>query len=236
MKRIVICCLMALGAVTACHAQDAVVKPAEVQSYKAGGTPIAIPPPSAAMSEVGRDTRGLMDVFVASSNRLIAGFVLTTDLPKLAKPSDDLVLSQYAMVQVPRREEYMDCSASDFKEVMDGMRETFGDVISSSMKEAEGELNRRLKSLDLKDATVSLGEPLQLGGFFSKPDAYGFGMVMPVSVGGRNARMVMGGAIVRVRQRILFVYLYSEYKTEDTVKWLRKTTEEWVDAVLRANR
>ena len=64
----------------------------------------------------------------------------------------------------------------------------------SSMKEVEEEFNRRMKSLDLEEATVSLGKPIQLGCLFSKPDAYGFGMVVPVEMGGQKSTMVGGAA------------------------------------------
>jgi hypothetical protein len=220
----------------AASAEEPALKTAQVPTVKAGGTPIAIPPPTTEMSEVGYDNREFMEVFVAPNNRLIAAFVLTNDLPKLTSGSDNLMMSRYAMVQVPRRGEYMDCGASDFKEVTDGAKEEFGNIMSSSMAEAEEEFNRRMKSLDLEEATVSLGKPIQLGCLFSKQDAYGFGMIMPLSMGGENMKMGMGGALMRVKQRLLFVYLYSEYKDEDTVKWLRKTTEAWADAILKANK
>ena len=77
--------------------------------------------------------------------------------------------------------------------------------------------------------------PVQLGRLFSKRDAYGIGMIMPLSMGGINMKMGMGIALMRVKQRLLFVYLYAEYKNEDTVKWLRKTTDDWADAILKAN-
>ena len=187
------------------------------------------------MNEVGYDNREFMEVFVAPNNRLIAAYVVTNDLAKLTSGSEGLILSKYAMVQVPRRGEYMDCGESDFKEVTDGAKEQFGNVMISSMKEVEEEFNRRMKSLDLEEATVSLGKPIQLGCLFSKPDAYGFGMVVPVEMGGQKSTMVGGAALVRIKQRLLFVYLYAEYKNEETIKWIRRETEAWANAILKAN-
>ncbi len=235
MKKALVACVLVLAPATVVHAQDAAAKPVQIESFKAGDTPIAIPPPLPEMSEVGYDNREFMEVFVAPTNRLIAGFVLTSALPTL-RQGTDITLSKYAMVQVPRRGEYMDCKESDFKEVTAGFKEQFGDAMNSSIKEAEAEFNRRMKSLDLKEATVSMGAPIQLGCLFSEPDAYGFGMVMPVEMGGHTTKTGMGGALVRVKQRLLFVYLYSEYKDEETVKWLRKATEDWADAILKANK
>lgn len=105
----------------------------------------------------------------------------------------------------------MDCGASDFKEVTDEAKKEFGDVMSSSMREAKEEFSSRMKSLDLEEATVSHSKPIQLGCLFSKQDAYGFGMIIPLSIGGENMKMGMGSALIRVKQRLLFVYLYSGY-------------------------
>ena len=232
MKRMMIGCLLSLGIAAMSVAQDSGTKSAPVESFKAGGTPVAIPSPTAEMSEVGYDNREIMEVSVAPENRLIAAFVPTEDLPKFTKGLDEL--TRYAMVQVPRRGEYMDCGASDFKEVTDGLKEAFGDVMSSSMKEAEDEIKRRMKSLDLDE--VSLGKPIQLGCLFSKQDAYGFAMVVPVAMGGQNMKMACGAVLMRVKQRLLFVYLYAEYKNDETIKWIRKATEDWADAILKANR
>ena len=231
MKKIMFCVLiLAIAAIG--NAQDTMVKTVAVKSFKAGGTPIAIPSPTKEMIEVGYDNREFMEVFVPSHNRLIAAFVLTNDLPRLKKGSDD-IMSKYALVQVPRRAEYKDCGPSDFKNAVKGQ---FGELVNSSMKEVEEEFNRRMKSLDLDVAKMSMGKPVQLGCLFSKQDIYGFGMIMPLSMSGKDIKMVMGASLMRVKRRVIFVYLCAEYKNEDTVKWIRKTTEDWADVILKANK
>jgi len=204
------------------------------QSFKAGGVSILIPVPSSVFVEAG-DSRSLMELFVPQNNRLLSGFVFPEDLPLLAKGGDDSILTKYALVEVPRRGEYMDCGTNDFKDVISGAKKSFGDITTSSLKEAEEEFNRRMESLDVTNAQLSIGNPLQLGCLFSKSDAYGFGMIAEVSMSGKNIKMAMGSALLRVKKRLVFVYLYAEYKNDDTVKWIRKTTEEWSDAILKAN-
>lgn len=129
----------------------------------------------------------------------------------------------------------MDLEAEDFPQVAAGVKREFGGpASSSSFQAAEEELKRRLKSLNI-DTEVSLGKPVQLGTLFSKQDAYGFGMISPVSVGTRVMTMGMGGAVVRVKKRMLFVYLFSQYQNEESIEWLRSTTEQWADAMLKQN-
>jgi len=40
---------------------------------------------------------------------------------------------------------------------------------------------------------------------------------------------------MRVKERLIFVYLYAEYKDEESIVWLRRTTEAWCDEILKLN-
>ena len=129
----------------------------------------------------------------------------------------------------------MDLSAKDYKDVADQLEQQFGAVLDTAIKEGEDEINRRLKAQNLDDDKISLDQPVQLGGFFSKPDAYGTGIIMQVTTNGNTNKVVAGIIFLRVKNRMLFAYLYSVYKDQDTVKWVRKATADWADAILKAN-
>lgn len=232
MKKVV-ALLLVLGIAAICNAQDSAIKTSAIKSFKAGGTPIAIPPPTAEMSEVGYDNRESMNVFVPTTNRLIAAFVLTEDLPTHRSAKSGRLLSEYAMVEVPRRGEYINVGADDFKEFSEEIGRQFGAVISSSKDEIEEDLNRRTQALDL--GSVKMRKPLQLGCFFSKHDAIAFGLIQRYSMAGKSANLGTGVAFVRVKHRLLFLYLYAEYKNKGTIKWLQRTTEDWADAIHRSN-
>jgi hypothetical protein len=232
---VMIACFFVLGVLEIGNAQESTLKTTPAQSFKAGGMPIVILPPTTEMSEVGYSNRDFMDIIVNPNNRLIAAFVPTNELPMFRKESDAPKLSKYAMVQVLRRGEDMVIDTSYFSKLITHLKEKFGDLIDSSLKSVEEEFNRRMKSLDLDEATMNLGTPVQLGCLFSKQNAYAFGMITPTSWGGQNTKLVMSCAFVRVKQRLLFVYLYADYKNEDTVKWLRKTTVDWVNTILTSN-
>jgi hypothetical protein len=214
--------------------EPGMAKPAGVPSYRAGGESITIPQPTNDLVEVGSDSRVIMEVFVPDQNRLLAAFTLSDDLPKL-RSGGNSALSKYSLVEVPRRGEFADFSAKDFNELAEGASKEFGAVLNSSVKESEDGLNRRMKALDLDDAKIILDKPVQLGSFFSKQDAYGVGMIMPISKDGNTTKMVVGIIFLRARNRMLFAYVYATYKDQETVKWMRKTTEEWADAILKSN-
>jgi hypothetical protein len=216
-------------------AQTTIVNKDKVQSFLAGGVSIRIPVPDTTFIEVGNDNRKSMDIFVPQSNRLLSAYVLTGDLPHLFKEEKSYLMARYALVEVPREGENMDCEVSDFKQVTDGLKESIGNTFSTLSKESEDEFNSRMKSLDLADMQVKIGQPVQLGCFFSKNDVIGFGMLMGYEIGGSNIKMGMAVILMRVNKRLLFVYLYAEYKNDETIKWLRNTGEKWSDEILKAN-
>ena len=206
---------------------------ADVPAYRAGGTPIVIPPPTSDMVELGQDYRVVMEVLVPDQNRLLAAFVLPSDLA-IIKSGGKNSLSKYALAEVVRNGEFKDLSAKDYKELADSLEQQFGAVLDSSIREGEDELNRRSKALNL-DTKISFDKQVQLGGFFSKQDAYGTGIIMPVTANGNTTKVVAGIIFLRVKNRLLFAYLYNVYKDQETVQWMRKATEEWADAILKAN-
>lgn len=223
MNRLLIVCLFTLGTVVNAVAVGNVTNSAPDQLFSIGGTPIAVPLPASEMTEVGNDNRGLMvEVLNDPKTRLVAAFVLTNDLPKLREARHDLL--RYATVIVPRGNEFRDIDVNDFRELKQMAGQTIGKVVDTT------------EQASASDSEPSLSKPMQLGCFFSKEDAYGFGMAVSVVKGDTNRRMAIGGAMLRVKQRFFFAYLYSEYKDEETVKWIRRATETWADAILRANK
>ncbi|MDL1970861.1 MAG: hypothetical protein LWW94_07795 [Candidatus Desulfofervidaceae bacterium] len=218
-----------------CFAQTAADKSVSVLSFKVGDVPVTIPAPTKEFSEVGYDNREIMEVAVPPANRLVCAFVLKSDLPRLTRHDEELKLTRYAFVEVPRRGEYMDWKTSDFKKLIETMKGSLGNTISSSVEESEEELNHRLKSLDL-NTKVRIGQPVQLGCFFYKENAFGFGMIVEYMMGNKAVKVVVGTMVLRVKERLLYAYLYAEYKDINTIKWVRKTMEQWSDTILKANR
>ena len=45
----------------------------------------------------------------------------------------------------------------------------------------------------------------------------------------------MGIAVLRVKERLIFAYLYRKYESAETVTLLRGQLERWADAILLAN-
>ena len=209
-------------------------KAAAPETYRAGGKQFALPAPSSDLVEGGPDNRIVMENFVPDNNRLVAAFATPEDLAALRAGSKKL--TKYAMVEVPRKGEFAEFSAGDFKDLADGAAQQIGVAMDSAVSEGEETFNRRMKSLELDNLTVKLDKPVQLGTLFSRSDAIGFGMILPVTVAGTTTRMIAGVIFLRVKNRVLFAYLYGSYKDESSAQWIRKASENWADAILKANQ
>lgn len=194
-----------------------------------------IPAPEGDLVEIGDDYRVVMDPVVPDSNRLVAAFVLPEDAQTIRSGSN-VQLLKYGLVEVPRRAEFVEVDTAAFNQVTDTMAQQFGGSLDASMKNQEDEFNRRLKELNPTAPTITFDKPVPLGIIFSRQDACAFGMIMPVSAQGNTIKMITSIGVLRAQDRILFTYLYSVYKNEDTVKWLRTTSEQWSDAILKANQ
>ena len=92
-----------------------------------------------------------------------------------------------------------------------------------------------MKSLDLEKFTLKLDQPIYLGQFFSKPNTYGFGLRLSASMDAEVFEAVIGGAVVRVNNRLINIYFSSEYENVETIKKVEATLEEWADAILKVN-
>jgi len=212
---------------------DATTRIAEIPTYRVGGMSIAIPVPASDLIEMGQDYRVIMEVSVPEQNRLVAAFVLPDDLAVI-KSGGKYRLSKYALIEVSRSVEFTNFSTKDFKDFSDSANRELGNVLTSSTKEIEEEVNRRVKALNLDDK-VSFDKPISLGCFFSKQDAFASGMLLSVTMQGVTKNMINVSAILRVRNRAIFVYIYAVYEDQDSLKWVQKTTEDWADAILKAN-
>ena len=226
--------LLTFGAGIAQDKSSTAEKPAEPQSYRSGLKSIVIPQPTADLSEVGSDYRVLLDSLVPDTNRLLAAFLTAEDSTNIrsgvAKP-----FGRYAMVENLRRAEFADINADLFKQVSAGAAAEVGAALDSSMKDPQVELNHKLKAMLGSDKTITLDKPLQLGAFFSKPNACSFGMIESVSAAGNSTKMVVGMTILRAQNRLLYAYVVSPFKDEESVQWVRKISEQWADAILKAN-
>lgn len=202
--------------------------------FRVGGVSLALHTPAEDLVEIGSDFRPLLEPLAPDTNRLVAAFV--TPQAKNALGSHSVPqLENYALIEIPRRAEFSTIDTNTYQQVAAALRQQFAGDLTGTVQNQQDELNRKLKALGSTN-TVTMDKPLPLGEFFSKPDACGFGMIIQMKSGDKAEKMAMALSLLRVHDRIVFAYLYSLYKDESTVAWLRSADQQWADAILAANR
>ena len=146
--------------------------------------------------------------------------------------------SRYALIETLRRGEFAEVDAASFKQISAALAKQFGANLDSppmDLKAQQDELNHKLKAVGAKN-DVALDKPVQLGALFAKPDTYGFGMITPISGRGSSIKMISAATTLRVQNRLLYAFVYAPYTGDDSVRWVRNTSEQWADAILKANQ
>jgi len=201
--------------------------------YPIGDVSISIPaPPGQGMVEYG-DGRSYFDPAVIANNRLMAAFVLEADAPALHSAAKQ-IHPPYALVETVRGVENSAVSANDFKNLVDVTTELSGIKFDSSFKESDSEFNERMKGMNL-NAQLASGNPVILGTFFLKTDAYSFAKLASVTANGTTIHLIAATILLRVKSRFVFVYYDSEYKDEQSPGQVRAVCAQWADAILAAN-
>jgi hypothetical protein len=227
-------CLIVIASALA-SAQSGAVSNAEDTSFRVGAVSLDLPAPSQDLVEMGSDYRVLIDYAVPSTNRLVAAFIPPDTLAEMKKGAHQDV-RRYALVEVIRRFEFADLDVTNFQSVVDVTSKQSGtDSLNQAAANQEEEVNRKITAMGINTGKIAIDKPVQLGAFFSKQNAYGFGMMLPMSADGKTVNMVCGATMLRTKNRLLLVYIYSEYKDEATVHWVMKTSEAWADTILKSN-
>jgi hypothetical protein len=229
LRRVCLTAAVSLILLASLHPQDK--EGAPPPTYRAGGLSIAIPPPGGDLVEAGPDYRVVLEPLAPDANRLLAAFVFPGDMTVI-RTGTYPPLTNYALVEIPRRAEFIDVDADTFKTIVDGTGKQLAGNLDLS--DSQEELNQRSKALN--KTTVTLDKPVPLGLFFSSPDASGFGMIMPVLANGVTTRVVAVISVLRVQKRVLIAYTYQVFKDESTVKLMQATSEKWAKAICDANR
>lgn len=204
------------------------------QVINVGGVSIKIPQIDSNFVEVGDENRKNMEILVPNTNKLLSAYVLTKDFPFLSTGSnDENYMSSYAMIEVGKIIESVLVNSELFDKLVNfiGKNDIFK---SDNIKESEKEINRRLETID--SSKVKIGQPTPLGCFFSKKDLYGQGNLMAYEENGTTKVKAALLILVHVKTRCIMLYIYSNYKGNDTLNWLRNIGEKWGDKILKANQ
>ncbi len=208
--------------------------PAQFTTVRVGAVSIVLPSPASDLVEPGPDYRVLFEPLTPTINRLVAAFVPQDKMDAIHTGSVS-VMDKHALVEVARRTEFTEIDSSTFQQIAAAATKQLGGDTTALDKQAQDQMNNNLKSSG-SSSSVAMDKPIQLGTFFSTTDAIGFGSINTYNANGISSRVVGCMAFVRVRGRILSLFNYATYKDEGTVTWVKTTSKQWAESILKANQ
>jgi len=185
------------------------------------------------LAEPGPDYRVIFEPLAPVNNRLVAAFVPPDRMGTIRKGISP-PMDKYILVEVPRQMEFTDIDPATFHQIEELLGKQFGGDLSQFSKTGQDEINHNFKALG-NSASVTIDKPVPLGIFFETANAIGVGSITPYNVNGVTTRMAGCFTMLRVRGRILSLFTYSAYKDEESVKWVKTISQQWADAILKAN-
>jgi hypothetical protein len=205
-------------------------------STTAGGVSVTIPAPVGGFVEVSSEKRDFFQYMVPARNHLLCAFVPADRLPLLKNPARGM--TRYMVVEGSRKmdEGNLEVTEAIFQEIVSGIKQQLGDTnaLNQILQTTAEELSRKLKAVDAsKD--VAIGQVTPLGTLFQRQDVYAFAMVAPVSSAGATSRMINASVVLRVRERLLFAYVYAGASDETSLKWVEQTAQQWAQQIVTAN-
>lgn len=208
--------------------------PAQLTTVRVGAVSIVLPSPASDLVEPGPDYRVLLEPFAPTTNRLVAAFV-PQDKLNIIHTGSAPVMEKRALVEVARRTEFTEIDAATFQLIAAAATKQLGGDTTVLDKQAQDQINSELKSSG-SSSSVTMDKPIQLGTFFSTTDAVGFGSINTYNANGVSSRVVGCMAFVRVRGRILSLFTYATYDGEGSVNWVKTTSKQWAESILKANQ
>jgi hypothetical protein len=173
----------------------------------------------------------------APQNETIASYVPESLVSKLTE-NQNIDLPIYAKFSVGRRIKDLDCSPQNFATTVAGFKAFFPTLLdpnSQATKQLESDISGELKELSGKDQTVRLSGQKNLGYFQETPDVFSGLSAVNLEVNGKSMPLIGSASLVRVNDRLIFLYVYKQTTSKDDVALMMDLAKKWTASVLFAN-
>lgn len=219
---------------------------AETQNIQieVGGTMINVPSPTGfhEISDLSPETRKRAETMTPPQNRLVAVFVSEADLRRIMK-SDAPEFGRYMFLQVFRDLENRNISRSQFQQLGTQIKQQ-QNTLSTKLKDKANSFIEGAADKLSKDSAISLslkrGEKVPLDVFLEQSNAVGFAMLAKYQVSAEGEKfdhvVVSGTSFIRVKQKVLYAYVYSTYESQEDLRWTQLVSRKWVNNILESNK
>jgi hypothetical protein len=235
--------LLLIFAASVCVGSAQTAKQTSDHSYRMGDREVSIPPPDGFVEATTR-SEALKKVFEATESPaldLLAIHVPTEVMDMIAR-GEHRDLGFYTKVSVSKSLRVADSSAADFSDLVSYFRANSAKMLDFKRPEMQSQLDQQNKSLTellKQNPKLDLSQPANLGEIESTPNSYGFLLLLKMKFqidGEEKEKLVVSGvSLVRVRNRIVWIYTYRTFNSESDAAILRAFTKRWLADIVRAN-
>jgi hypothetical protein len=211
--------------------------------YSFGKITINIPAPDGfaeAAAEV-EHVRRTFEMTESPNLDFLASHVPLADYARLKK-GELIQLNFYTKVSTLKRYREVNVSAKEFSDIVNYLhanQPSLFDIDGPAMKSALKDTNKGLSELLETDAKLDLSQPVNLGVTQKTENSYGTLMMAKYKfqVGNEQKEMliIFSANLVRVKQRMIYLYVYHRFDTEADIAATRNLTKQWMSKVLSAN-
>lgn len=212
-------------------------------SYSFGKITINIPAPDG-FAEAASEVEHVRRTFEATESPLLdflASHVPTESFARL-KNGEPIEVNFYTKVSVQKRSREVNISAKEFSELVtyiEANNTNLFDVESPAMKSALKDTSKGLSELLETNAKLDLSQPVYLGVIQKTENSYGTLMMMKLNLqvgeSQKEGLMIFSANLIRVKQRMIFLYVYHRFDAEADIATTRNLTKQWMNKVLNAN-
>ena len=221
-----------LGSATAQGAKTVIVAPL-------GNAVIRLPAPSgfADPSEDSPTLARLARTLTPPGNIAMALFLSRADIRQIGK--GQLKMDRYMMVQGYGKTQYQNITAHDFKK----FKQVLTTQQESLSKKAVNRANKHFKNVqgNIEKITrsrvnIKIGEMVPLGIFHEDKYSIGMAMFTKIKTQGKEVAKIITATTALIKGKLVFLYVYSGYRSEKDLKWAKRVAKQWLHQVKRANR
>lgn len=185
----------------------------------------------------------MMTHSLPATNRLLAAMLPSDALRSPPPPDGDAAAGRMLGVQTFPAVERSGVTTAQFDDLKKVMREQNKQLLANvkdQVKDASDRMSRDAAALNGDSSTrITSHDTASLGIFDEQPNSISLAAVQTVSVamkrGSADVRQVMAVATLRLRGKALMVAIYSKYRSEADVAWVKGRITEWVRRVNELN-
>jgi hypothetical protein len=236
--------VFAVGAGALAQEHESVKTPkTSSSSVQLGDKLIVIPAPEG-FEEAASQFQSIKDRFTATEapgNDMLFVHLTAGDCDLLRKGSN-AVYDQYTKISVYRGARALTVTSAMMTAAVADLRKEavkFPDPNNPTTQAMEKHVERALTEINSKQTKIDFSKPEFLGEFNAGNDVFSLLMLLTVKVnlGGVEAStpMLMSVSYVRVKERLIFVYIYRKLDSKADVEPVKAFTTKWTSSILAAN-